>query len=282
MLKRNTGMEYKQLSLEEIQTLGKQCAEGDLAAREKLILSHLGLINLIMQEFIGKGTEIDDLYQEGCYGLIQAVDNYDYLRGTRLSTYASYWIRKRMKRAIARQNKYLLFNLDPELLHQVCHYRQCYYRLQDSLGRSPSIEELVYATGYSAHKVQDLQGLLFSFISLDAPLPGCPDISQHSDYSSILVPPEQSVPCAEDLAIHHLTNHNLNEVELCIQDIPLTKREREALKRRLGFTPSGKPESWTSISAATGLSRPTVKHDYLEAIRKLREGLDLEREEKIR
>jgi len=93
-----SGIEYKHLSLEELQALGKRSSEGDLDARETLILSHLGLVNLVLQEYTGKGTDTEDLYQEGCYGLILAVDNYDYRRGTRLSTYAVYWIRKRMKR----------------------------------------------------------------------------------------------------------------------------------------------------------------------------------------
>lgn len=277
MLTCNTGMDYKEMSLEELQTLGKLCAEGDLAAREKLILSHIGLVHMILSEYIGKGAEAEDLFQEGCYGLILAVDHYDYSRGFRLSTYAGYWIRKRMKRAVARQNKYLLFNMDPELLRQLCFYRQCYYQLLETLERSPLPEELMDATGYSLQKILNLNKLLISFISLDAAFPGLPD-SCDNHYASVIQGPKQAVSSAEDLAIQKLVTTDIYEAEPCIRNIPLTKREREALRRRLGFTPSGIPESWTAISEATGLSRPIVKQAYLEAIRKIRASFGVEGE----
>lgn len=280
MLTRNSGMEYKEMSLEELQVLGKQCAEGDLEAREKLILSHMGLIHVILSEYIGKGTEAEDLFQEGCYGLIQAVDHYDYRRDTRLSTYAGYWIRKRMKRAVARQNKYLLFNMDPKLLQQLCFYRQCYHQLLESLERCPMPEELADITGYSLQKIHNLNKLLVTFISLDAALPGVPD-NCHYHYDSIIHRAEQTISSTEDLAICNLLKADINEAEPCIRNVPLTKREREALRRRLGFTQNGTPESWTAISEATGLSRPTVKHDYLEAIRKVRESFGIEGENAV-
>lgn len=262
MSSRRYESERKNYTMEELASLGKRSAEGDLAARNELVLSHMYLVEQILPQFRGKGVDADDLFQEGCYGLIEAVDRYDYTKGIRLSTYAAHWIRKRMGLALISQNMKSPINIPSDKIYYALRrYTRCRFDLTEAYGRPPTTEEIAAELNVPVKKVVDINRYIFSFNSLD--------IDKRTDGSSRpqFTPKACCVPSAEDEAFSLVFR-----TELPVPAANLTPRQREILSRRCGFTPSGEPQTIEAVSAALHISTETVRTDYNAALNKLRKA----------
>lgn len=238
----------EKLSLDECLELGRRCAEGDLAARERLIVSHLYLIDDVLFTFENKGVDTEDLFQEGCYGLLRAVDLYDYKRGVRFNTYAVHWIRKFMRQALRNQSidrPVVLKDDDFWLLMKVCsvmaHWSQEY-------GRKPTNEEIAKELNITVEKTTKLLRFSEPFIKIDNSL--------YQDGNRPI-----PVPSAEEIFFDNF---------LCLDDVALTQREKVILFRHLGFSDSKKEEALKEIAASMQLSHETIRLDYRSALQKIK------------
>lgn len=256
-------VEYENLTMEDLASLGKRSAEGDLAAREELILSHLNLVEQQVAFFRGQGVDDEDLFQEGSYGLIEAVDRYDYTRGTRLSSFAISWIRKRMSLAILSQSMKspITFGVE-KVYYALRRYSRCYSELGIQYGRQPTTKEIAAALNISEQAVREISRNLFSFTNLDE------DRMDKGDPRPKFTPIRHCAPSAEEEAFN-----TIFRTEFPFSDVRLTPRQREIISRRCGFTPSGEPESVNQIAATLHISTETVRLDYKKALNTLHKAL---------
>lgn len=263
MGKSNHEAEYNNLTREELAALGKRSAEGDLAARNTLILAHMDLVDQILPLYGGQGVDDEDLFQEGCYGLIEAVDRYDYTKDVLLTTYATHWIRKRMGLALISQNMKTPINIPSDKIYYALRrYTRCRLDLTDAHGRTPSIEEIAAALRISVEKAKTINQYFFAFTNLDV------DSREEGDARPRFTPVRNCAPSAEEEAFDIFFR-----TEFPISVAQLTLRQREILSRRCGFTPSGEPETIEQVAAAMHVSRQTVCTDYMAAINALRKSL---------
>lgn len=251
------------LTDEEIMELARRSAQGDARAREQLLLSHLYLVDQLVHQNLGRGVDQEDLFQDGCYGLIQAIDRYDPTRGARLKTYATYWINKQIKQCIHEQNLYAPISMPEGAFYSLQRYRYSYNYLFDTLARPPSDEELASHMGISIQKLRKIYLSICSYISLDmdGKNPGRPG----DRYTEHLIPLQKLSPSAEEEALK-----NLCPLDLASYGVTLTPREMEILCRHLGFTPEGDPEPHRVIAKDLGLSLEAVRKEYWRAIKKIR------------
>lgn len=238
------------LSLEECQNLGRRCSEGDLDAREQLILSHTYLVKQVMFEFLNRGVEAEDLFQEGCYGLLKAVDRYDYTRGILFSTYAVYWIRQRMRDAMRVQSveaPIVLNERDFTLFMKISYKRE---QLKKELGREPTYKEVADSMNIKEEHVRNLWRFGEPFFYIDNPLSVEPQAS--------------SSPSAEE--------DFFTKVFFMASDI-LTPQERKILSRRLGLTYEGREQSYKEIADTMNLSAESIRLHYHSAFKKVKQYL---------
>lgn len=229
----------KKMSLEECLELGRRCSEGDLEARETLILSHMYLVDDVLFPFLNKGVDTNDLFQEGCLGLLKAVDLYNYKRGVLFSTYAVHWIKKQMRLALQNQNTNRPAILKDDEFWLLIKVRSVITRWMQKFSCEPTNEEIAKQLNISKEKVTKLLKVSQPFIKIDDP--------------SITNNPSLKNISAED---EFFNNY------LFLDDIPLTKREKEVLLRHLGFTKIRREETLEEIAASMHLSYETIRLDY--------------------
>lgn len=237
---------------EEEHQLAIQAMNGDRKARETLILNHLSLVRRILSSYRGKGTPDDVLFQEGCYGLILAVDHYDPDKGASLSTYATYYIKKYMAKATADNYPHpIIFKEKSSAKAKL--YGQALETLTEQLQRAPSNREVADYLGISYQEAISLMSGVLQVIPLDS--------EDNADR-----PPAQICSRAAEEDVITL----LNEMNLDDFPVPLTKREQAILYLRFGFGESNRPHTFLEISKILGLSDYTASRLCNEAIEKLR------------
>lgn len=241
---------FTDLSPEELYDLGQRSSEGDLSARETLILSYLPLVKRLVYKFLGRGVDYDDLYQEGCCGLIEAVTRYDYTRGTPLGAYAYHWINKRLHKAIFTQSKNIPMTIGEKDYYNLCRILGAYRDMSMEKGRPPTYAELADALGVSEEKVGKMFRVIHSFSSLDA------DSERH----------QGSFPSAED-------TYFLQEDPLAFASGLLTSREKTVLQLYLGLSQDRSPMTFQEVAAQVYWSTETVRKTYYSAVAKLRDAL---------
>lgn len=239
-----------ELSQEEVYDLGRRSAEGDLSARETLILAHLPLVRKLANKFRGRGVDYDDLYQEGCCGLIEAVIRYDYTRGTSLGAYAYHWIDKRLHKAILTQSKNIPMTIGEKDYYNMCRILGTYHDIYIEKNRPPTYTELADVLGVPEEKIGKLLRNINRFSSLDD------ETTQAKD----------SMFSAEDVYFQ-------NENPLSLLPASLTKREKTVLQLYLGLAPDSAPMSFQEVAANVYWSTETVRNTYYSAISKLRDAL---------
>lgn len=244
------------LTDEEVAALSQAKDAGDESARQKLIESNLRLVIAVAKHYLWSSVPMDDLIQEGCIGLMRAVEKYDHTLGYRFSTYAVWWIRQAVSRAVLNQGQDVRI---PEYrIHTINRIFRTEQELTMKLGREPDAEEIGEAMGMTAEKVLELRRYALKTFSLDAPTP----LGQDSLLESYFDPESTRDP-AEQMEAAELKEQISKVLEM------LTPIERKILILRFGLNDST-PRTLEDIGKLTGYSREWIRQIERRAIRKLR------------
>ncbi|HLL80565.1 MAG TPA: sigma-70 family RNA polymerase sigma factor [Ktedonobacteraceae bacterium] len=244
--------------------LAKRIEAGDREAMKQFILANLRLVVSIAKRYVGRGLTLLDLIQEGNIGLIRAVQRYDWRRGHRFSTHATWWIRQAISRAVADKGRTIRLPVYVNTaLNRIRRERQ---RLLQELGREPTEEELAFATGLDPIRMVELQSAPGAPVSLELPV----GEDEEQELGDVLADTESASP--EDIAT---TQTLKDEVQRVLESV-LTPRERLVLQLRFGLGNS-QAHPLEQVGRELGITRERVRQIEAGALAKLRQPPVLER-----
>jgi len=247
------------LTLEQEIELAAKIKKGDAEARERMINSNLRLVVTIAHDYANLGLPLLDLISEGNIGLTKAVERFDPAKGAKLSTYAMWWIKQSIKRALANQSKTI--RLPVHLVDKIAKVRRVSLQMSDELGREPTDDELGEEIGIAGKKVGRLKSVGISPASLDAPI-GDDDSTEFGD---VIGDEEAQTP------FELLRDKNLRgEVDGLIEVLDI--REKKIISQRFGLD-GGKPKTLEDISKNFGVTRERIRQLQNIALAKLRRAL---------
>lgn len=235
--------------------LEQALARGD-EARRRLIQANLRLVVSVAKKYISSPMAFMDLVQEGNIGLMRAVEKFDYARGNRFSTYATWWIRQAVTRSIAEQSR--LIRLPVHLSESIVHLRRAIYRLEQQLEREPTAEELAHALGMSLRKVKRLLQASTQPVSLEQPL----NNDSEGRVSEVLA--DEALETPIEIAAANMLQA---ELSAALNDLP--ERERKILQLRYGLL-DGQRRTLEEIGVAFGITRERTRQIEADALRRLR------------
>jgi len=239
--------------------LAAKIKKGDAAARERMISANLRLVVTIAHDYANLDLPLLDLISEGNIGLTKAVERFDPTKGAKLSTYAIWWIKQSIKRALANQSK--MIRLPVHLVDKVAKIRQVSLQMSDEVGREPTDEELGDEIGIASEKVTRLKSLGIRPASLDASI----DDDESTEFGEMIGDEEAQTP------FEFLRDQNLRgEVEGLIA--VLDAREKEIIAQRFGLD-GGKPKTLEDVGKNFGVTRERIRQLQNIALTKLRRAL---------